>query len=281
VTGLKRDARRRRRAQSAVRAMDKLQQELRDAATKDDGKEEEEEDNDEDEDTTSNATSSKMTTKEDDEDESEPIMSASGSDTGHPVTSEGDWTTPNTKKQGGLQDSLSPAPNTETSRSGRARRSPALYNPQTCAASSWRSDGVTEWKYLSPAATAAAAPNKDSHDEPKKPDEPSSPKPSPPKPPPAKDEPEPNTTPILKTPTSQKERKEPKSSDVFCKFCLDDKAVPICCFCACRVCFGKYNPVRSTPSLHSFFQTAPVYCMFVFPETHIIYYSCLGKYSTV
>eukprot|EP00978_Attheya_sp_CCMP212_P011568 scaffold28619_cov44-Attheya_sp.AAC.1 len=261
VTGLKRDARRRKRAQSAVRAMDKLQQDLRDTANKGDDKEEEgEEEDDDDGDTKSitNATPSKGANKEDEE-EPEP-MNASCSDMGHPATSEGDWTPPPKNKGLLLQDSLSPAPNTETSRSGRTRRSPALYNPQTCAASVWRSDGVTEWKYLSPAAatatttttttttaTATATPNKDSH-EPHKPDEPSSPKPSPPKAPPAKDEPEPITTPILKTPMSQKERKEPKSSGVFCKFCLDDKDVPENIL-LCDSCDGEYHTFCLDPPL--------------------------------
>ena len=31
-----------------------------------------------------------------------------------------------------------------------------------------------------------------------------------------------------------------------CKFCMDDEAAELCCFCACRVCFTKHNKPDST-----------------------------------
>jgi len=37
--------------------------------------------------------------------------------------------------------------------------------------------------------------------------------------------------------------KETDEETVLCNFCHDDPAVSVCCFCACRTCFGKHDKV--------------------------------------
>lgn len=90
--------------------------------------------------------------------------------------------------------------NTEERRERRQRRSPKLYDPQTCAASEWRSDGVNEWKSLGDEQ------NSDHIDD-----------------------------------DGGGDAEEDSKGPVWCNFCMDDPKVPICCFCACRGCFGKHD----------------------------------------
>lgn len=101
-------------------------------------------------------------------------------------------------------------------RARRERRPPTIYDPQICAASSWQSDGVVEWKFLEKEGS------KDSDGEGKDGVEPS------------------NGDDAINT-------EETKSSDgpTWCSFCKDDPSIPLCCFCACRVCFGKHSGVSS------------------------------------
>jgi PHD-finger len=116
----------------------------------------------------------------------------------------------------------------------RLRRQPIMYDPQTCAASEWQSDGVFEWKTLSPSERGV-----------------------------------PNRQLSIGTTTEEARRKstldikareisKAKHVDdgnhdeennhlrdsIWCNFCRDDPTIPVCCFCGCRNCFGKHNKVN-------------------------------------
>lgn len=87
----------------------------------------------------------------------------------------------------------------------RPRRQPALYDPQAVAASRWQSDGIIEWKSLG-REQSASSDGDNKHSS-----------------------------------DDEKESNEP----IWCNFCEDDPSVPVCCFCACRVCFGKHDSVST------------------------------------
>jgi hypothetical protein len=119
----------------------------------------------------------------------------------------------------------------------RLRRQPILYDPQTCAASEWQSDGVFEWKTLSPSERGI-----------------------------------PNSQLSSGTTTEAAKRKSmldtkgrdlsrakyvddfhhdendndnnPLRDSIWCNFCRDDPTIPVCCFCGCRTCYGKHNKVN-------------------------------------
>jgi len=96
-------------------------------------------------------------------------------------------------------------------RTRRERRQPALFNPQAGAASAWQSDGKLEWKTLG---------NEDGDTE-------------------TGDD---NTS----KGTDDKESDDESGSldkTIWCNFCHDDPSVSVCCFCACRTCFGKHDKV--------------------------------------
>ena len=137
----------------------------------------------------------------------------------------------------------------------RSRRQPILYNPQDCPASEWQSDGVFEWKTLSQSEKGISDSVDESDDEEggqvdlkkeagknaKKMDA-------------TKDDK------IKETPrkrkkgeTDDEEEVDEDEEPIWCTFCKDDPSVPVCCFCACRVCFGKHDGVRRSCccSLHS------------------------------
>jgi len=91
---------------------------------------------------------------------------------------------------------------------GRARRNrkqPTLYDPQFGPARLWQSDELIEWKTRAPPSDSASESSVE------------------------KDE----------TPGSSSQRD--RSDSVYCGFCGDDPMIRVCCFCACRVCFGKHN----------------------------------------
>lgn len=98
------------------------------------------------------------------------------------------------------------AKETAEGRARRDRRQPHLYDPQAGAASTWQSDGVIEWKSLG-----------DGHD--------------------TEDE--------TASKETNEETDDSKASDerVWCNFCNDDPSISVCCFCACRKCFGKHDKV--------------------------------------
>ena len=94
----------------------------------------------------------------------------------------------------------------------RPRRQPALYDPQAVAASRWQSDGIIEWKSLGREQSASS--DGDNKD----------------------------------SSDDENESNEP----IWCNFCEDDPSVPVCCFCACRVCFGKHDAVSTVPQDSSY-----------------------------
>ena len=90
--------------------------------------------------------------------------------------------------------------NTDERRARRQRRSPALYDPQTCAASDWQSDGAKERNHLKQNVKNVKGDVDD----------------------------------VVK---------EDSNDPIWCNFCRDEPNVPVCCFCACRSCFGKHDKV--------------------------------------
>ena len=49
------------------------------------------------------------------------------------------------------------------------------------------------------------------------------------------------------SPVTKKDSK--KTGKTWCHFCNDDKDIPVCCFCGCRVCFGKHDQVSCSDCL--------------------------------
>ena len=98
-------------------------------------------------------------------------------------------------------------------RTRRERRQPILYDPQAGAASTWQSDGVFEWKSLG--YEQATPSDSETGDE------------------------------TASKETNEEETDDDKGSDepVWCSFCNDDPSIAVCCFCACRKCFGKHDKV--------------------------------------
>lgn len=117
----------------------------------------------------------------------------------------------------------------------RSRRQPILYNPQTCPASEWQSDGVFEWKNLSQSEKGmpdgAEELDSDAKDGTNGAQE--------------------ATKDRNKKESPRKTRKDDATTEdedagpVWCTFCNDDPSIPVCCFCACRVCFGKHDGVSA------------------------------------
>jgi hypothetical protein len=94
----------------------------------------------------------------------------------------------------------------------RARRQPTLYNPQDGPARKWQTDELLEWKAMRSTADTddGSVPDDDETDRPMSP------------------------------------RKAARASDDmhWCNFCGDDPSILFCCFCACRVCFGKHHQTK-------------------------------------
>jgi hypothetical protein len=106
-------------------------------------------------------------------------------------------------------------------RARRRRVQPSLYTPQRGADSHWLSDEKHQW-LTEPAKDSDSSSNSSSSSE----DEEG------------------------QGETKDQKRKKPKSGDdkdkkkapaFFCNFCKDDSSIPVCCFCACRQCFGKHD----------------------------------------
>lgn len=96
-------------------------------------------------------------------------------------------------------------------RTRRERRQPALYNPQAGAASTWQSDGKLEWKSLG--NEQGASTDSETGDD--------------------------NTS------KGTGDESDSSEKTVLCNFCGDDPNISVCCFCACRTCFGKHDKVSS------------------------------------
>ncbi len=132
----------------------------------------------------------------------------------------------------------------------RSRRQPILYNPQTCPASEWQSDGVFEWKTLSQSekgvSDSAEGSDGDEKDDTNRKME-------------ATKDSNNKETPRKKgnDDTAEDEHAGP----IWCTFCNDDPSIPVCCFCACRVCFGKHDGVSARiAALHCLFNLILLFC---------------------
>ncbi|GAX16085.1 E3 ubiquitin-protein ligase UHRF2 [Fistulifera solaris] len=96
-------------------------------------------------------------------------------------------------------------------RAKRARKQPTLYDPQLCPASKWESDDVRAKKTVDSES--------DTSDD---------------------DSASTNGNAESRTPT----HRDHNQDDVWCNFCGDDPYIKVCCFCACRVCFGKHHQTK-------------------------------------
>jgi PHD-finger len=111
--------------------------------------------------------------------------------------------------------------------SKRCRKQPTLYDPQVVAASRWQTDELTAWKLAR--AEASGADSDDTGD-------------------PRDDEDDGSYNKTDKAhlglSTSARKLLRDKSDGIWCSFCQDDPDVPLCVFCACRVCFGKHEQTQ-------------------------------------
>ena len=118
------------------------------------------------------------------------------------------YTTP-TKEDGDV-DEEKERKDSDTGRSKRSRKQTTIYNPQSGPARKWQSDELLDLKIKQSEQSGDDEDSTGGNDTGKQEEG---------------------------SPTSR--RRKPDS--IFCGFCNDDPAVKICCFCACRVCFGKQN----------------------------------------
>ena len=134
------------------------------------------------------------------------------------------FTTPESKKQRlSITDSLTPKDiDIDAPRSRRSRKSPVLYDPQLCAASTWQSEFQLEKALRGDLDSSSEETS--SGDEEEDDDENSK----------------------GGSESSDDSKKISRKSSVNCDFCKDDKSISVCCFCACRVCFSKLDEVSST-----------------------------------
>jgi hypothetical protein len=137
--------------------------------------------------------------------------------------SEGEQKTPGRRK---FDEKPTPESVRET-RARRPRRQPTLYDPQSGAARKWQSDVSSNWKSKSLSSDC----NKEEENE------------------------EGETSKSTKHTVDEENRVVEGLDDfsikmaadsgdsIWCNFCKDDTSITICCFCACRVCFGKHDAV--------------------------------------
>jgi hypothetical protein len=147
-----------------------------------------------------------------------------------------------------LADSLSPAMKIETGdnvvREKRPRRQPTLFNPQNCPDSEWQSDE----KLILRASLLSSEDDKSGTDDIKKKSKDHGKKKKS-----SDNENISSKTTEIKTnerkddnvksdaPTEDQSPVKKNSGFLWCNFCKDDPSIPICCFCACRVCYGKHE----------------------------------------
>jgi hypothetical protein len=122
-----------------------------------------------------------------------------------------------------LADSLSPTMRIETSdlvaRGRRPRKQPSLYNPQIGPDSHWQSD---EYHLIRAVRDGSSVDDSDFLSDGEK------------------DIKKKKATNDNGSGAEDEEKKE-AAGFTWCSFCKDDPSVPICVFCACRVCFGKHD----------------------------------------
>ena len=151
-----------------------------------------------------------------------------------------------------ISDSLSPKSiATENIISGRRqRKQPALYNPQNCPASSWQSDERALWLLSSKNYSDDEVEDSDDNVPRKKikakiDDEVED-----------SDDDIPLRKRMAKNDSDHEQNKgqagdntaddgdKKPSSFTWCSFCRDNASIPICVFCACRVCYGKHEKTK-------------------------------------
>ena len=115
-----------------------------------------------------------------------------------------------TRKRKIDDENMSEIGDTAEGRRRRPRRQPTLYDPQACAASAWQSDGISEWKALGYERGISRSVDGDDEE-------------------------------------NASEGSEDSDEPAWCNFCHDNLSVSVCCFCACRVCFGKHDGVSMEP----------------------------------
>jgi hypothetical protein len=132
-----------------------------------------------------------------------------------------------------IRDSFSPSLKVENNNASvrvkRPRKPVTLYDPQNCPASEWQSDEQVDRLLKS---------------EPSKQEEEKS----------GDDDLE-SVASVLKrkrksgdaegSNISESENDDDDSATKWCKFCKDDSNIPLCVFCACRVCFGKHDKAKT------------------------------------
>jgi hypothetical protein len=130
-----------------------------------------------------------------------------------------------------IRDSLSPTLKVEDSnvsvRVKRPRKPVTLYDPQNCPASEWQSDEQVDRLRSEPSKQEEEKCGDDDSD---------------------------NVASVLKqkrktggaegSSSSEPENDGDDSATKWCKFCKDDSSIPLCVFCACRVCFGKHDKAK-------------------------------------
>lgn len=220
LTGYKREAKIRRRAQAAVRLMAKNKENKKDNDSNDD-EEGNLEDIDSEDDEIKNENGDRGGDNDiEDGDEEEDvnkelsrkhlplvdslIESEKGTNEMGESTMQESAIDDNNIKRSLHQSELGKIENSDERRARRMRRSPALFDPQTCAASDWQSDGAKERNRLKKNVENDKGDDDDDDDV----------------------------------------ANEDSNGPIWCNFCKDESNVPVCCFCACRSCFGKHDKVN-------------------------------------
>lgn len=125
-----------------------------------------------------------------------------------------------------IADSLSPALKlespTDSGRGKRSRNPPTLYDPQTVPARKWQSDEFPESRRSGDEDDSSEEEDEEKKSSKSDSDQPLSKKAA------------------LNLQESRRAGRD-RSSSVWCNFCNDDPSIQVCCFCACRVCFGKHH----------------------------------------
>jgi len=117
-----------------------------------------------------------------------------------------------------ISNALSPGykKDDEGGRGKRTRKPTTLYDPQTVPASEWQSD-VLPWNSSDESSSSSSSESDEDDSDDTDDDE------------------------ILARSRRAHQNRAGGSSVVWCNFCKDDPSIRLCCFCACRVCFGKHQ----------------------------------------
>ena len=230
VTGLKKEARARRRAAQAIREMTKMTEELKKKKDKvDEDDEEVKENTDKEETNESSAPSSPCRSQSLCSDEASSTKSKKSCSTSNSISLK-------SKARHKLIDSLTPKEIDikKTRATRRKRRQPTLFDPQSCPASEWKSDTANKWR--EPAKIETNNQKSKSVSSPRKEKKQHNVK---------------NSCALIKytgntanknvkgnQDTNKEEKREPK---LWCTYCKDDKHITVCCFCGCRECFSKHD----------------------------------------